>query len=152
MVDQTTLNRRYARPTHIRANLAGLAHDALTLAELQVRLLTVDLRDARRGAGTALALLLAGAILALGCVPLLLIGGARLLVDLADWPASAAYAAVGALAAAVALVLLRLGWRHTTAALATVQRSREELMETLRWLKDSLRPSSDSQIDTPGPF
>jgi hypothetical protein len=52
----------------------------------------------------------------------------------------------------VALVLLRLGWRHTTAALATVQRSREELMETLRWLKDSLRPSSDSQIDTPGPF
>lgn len=142
MVDQTTLNRRYPQ-THIRANLAGLAHDALTLAELQVQLLSVDLRDARRGAATALALVLGGGVLALGCVPVLLLGGAQLLVEQARWPESAAYAAVGALAAVAALLVLRLGWRRTTRALATVQRSREELLETVRWLKESLRPADE---------
>lgn len=142
MVDQTTMNRRFPQ-THIRANLAGLAHDALTLAELQVRLLSVDLREARRGAATALALLVAGGVLALGCVPLLLLGGARLLVELARWPESGAYAAIGVLAAVLALLILRLGWRRTTRALATVQRSREELLETVRWLKESLRPSDE---------
>jgi hypothetical protein len=143
MVDQTTMNRRFPRQTHIRANLAGLAHDALTLAELQVQLLSVDLRDARRGAATALALVLAGGVLALGCVPLLLLGGAQLLVERAHWPESGAYAAVGVLAAAAAVLVLRMGWRRTTRALATVQRSREELLETVRWLKESLKPADE---------
>jgi hypothetical protein len=143
MVDQTTMNRRFPRQTHIRANLAGLAHDALTLAELQVQLLSVDLRDARRGAATALALVLAGGVLALGCVPVLLLGGAHLLVEQAHWPESGAYAASGALGAVAALLVLRLGWRRTTQALATVQRSREELLETVRWLKESLKPADE---------
>lgn len=144
MADQATINRGSDRPTHIRANLAGLAHDALTLAELQVQLLTVDLRDARRGAGTALSQVLVGAVLALGCVPVLFLAAAHLLIETAGWPASGAYAAVATLAAVVAIILLRLGWRRTSQALATVQRSRTELVETLRWLKESLRPSVES--------
>jgi protein-S-isoprenylcysteine O-methyltransferase Ste14 len=143
MADQTTLNWR-ERPTRIRKNLAGLAHDALTLAELQVQLLSLDLRDARQGAGTALSQVLVGAVLALGAIPVLLLAAAHLLVESAEWPPSVAYATVGVLAALVALVLVRLGWRRTARSLATVQRSRTELMETLRWLKESLRPSAAS--------
>jgi protein-S-isoprenylcysteine O-methyltransferase Ste14 len=144
MADQATIDRPGDRPTRIRANLAGLAHDALTLAELQVQLLTVDLRDARRGAGTALSQVLIGAVLALGCVPVLILAAAHLLIEIAEWPASGAYAVGAILAAVAAMILLRLGWRRTSQALATVQRSRTELLETLRWLKESLRPAEQS--------
>jgi hypothetical protein len=145
MVDQTTMNWQRERPTRIRANLAGLAHDALTLAELQVQLLTVDLRDARRGAGTALVQVLIGTVLALGCVPVLLLAAAHVLIETVQWPGSAAFGVTGVGVAAVAAILLRIGWRRTTQAIATVQRSRAELVETLRWLKDSLRPSTDGE-------
>jgi hypothetical protein len=124
----------------MRENLSGLAHDALTLAELQVRLLSVDLHDARRGAGESVASLAAGAMLGLGAVPLLLFAAAQGLIEQLEWSPAGAHAAVGVVAAAVAGVLLRLGWTRLIRALATLQRSRAELCETLRWLKDSLRP------------
>jgi hypothetical protein len=66
------------------------------------------------------------------------------LIEFAAWPASGACAVVAILAAVVAIILLRLGWRRTSQALATVQRSRTELVETLRWLKESLRPAEQS--------
>lgn len=129
------------------ANLAGLAHDALSLAELQVQLLSVDLRDAKRGAGPALALLVVGAVLALGSIPVLLIAGAASLIEYADWSSPAAHGVMGAAAVALAVLLLRIGWNRTVRALGTVQRSRSEFTETLQWLKNSLREGSRSAKD-----
>ena len=140
MADQATMNRTRRRPLRIRTNLAGLAHDALTLVELQVQLLGVDLRDAGRGARAAGVLVVIGVVLALGCVPILLLAMAHVLMEAVNWPGSAAYTVLGLSAALIAAGLLWCGWRTGRQAIATVQRSRAELMETIRWLKESLRP------------
>ena len=147
---QTHLNGDAETRSGLRSSLAGLAHDALTLAELQVRLLTVDLRDARRTTGSALAGLLAGGVLALGAVPLLLLGAAHALIQFLAWPTAAAYAAVGAVAAAFAASLIWFGWKAVVHALTTVKRSRSEFTETLRWLKSSLKyGASDDRASRP---
>lgn len=145
MADQATIDRPPRRPTRIRTNLAGLAHDALTLIELQVQLLGVDLRDAGRGARTAFVQVIVGVVLALGCVPVLLLALAQLLIETANWPGSAAYAVMGLGAALLAAGLLWWGWRTTRQAVTTVQRSRTELTETIQWLKDSLRPAESDE-------
>jgi len=126
----------------LRQNLSGLAHDALTLVELQFRLLGVDLRDARRGIGFSLAGMAVGMVLVLGCIPILMLAGAQALVEFLHWPASAAYAAVGVAAAVLAILLLRWGWGGMFRSLQTVERSRAEFSETLRWLKNSLKESA----------
>ena len=149
MVDQATLNRGGGPPRRVRHHLSELAHDAITLVELQVQLLAVDVRDARRGAGAALIQIAAGACLGIGAVPLLLLAGAHLLIDLLGWPAAGAYATAGVLAVAIAGALLWTGWRQSTRALATVQRSKAEFQETLRWLKGSLHPSETDESDDP---
>lgn len=132
----------------LRENLSGLAHDALTLAELQIQLLSVDVRDARRGAGLAFAQIMIGVILALGCIPILMLAAAHALIELLDWPAPAAYAAIGVAAACVSAILLRFGWGGILRSLATVQRSRAEFGETMRWLKDSLKNGAARPAET----
>jgi hypothetical protein len=149
MVDQATLDRGGSPPRRVRHNLGELAHDAITLVELQVQLLAVDLRDARRGASAAVVQIAAGACLGIGAVPLLLLAGAQLLIDLLGWSSAGAYATAGILAVAIAGALLWAGWRQSVHAVATVQRSKTEFEETLRWLKGSLHPPAADEIDGP---
>jgi hypothetical protein len=128
-------------------HLAELVHDAVTLAELQVELLKVDLRDARQRVTLALALLGLGTVLALGCIPVLLFAAAQGLVVGLGWPAPLAYLAIGAAAAVVAGVLVWIGARRAAGAMGTVQRSKSEFAETLRWFKGSLRQTERSELD-----
>jgi hypothetical protein len=150
MVDQATLNRG-SPPRRVRRNLSELAHDVVTLVELQVQLLAVDLRDARKTAGLAIAQLAAAVCLGLGAVPLLLFAVSHVLIESARWPPAVAYAVVGIAAAGVAGLLLWTGSRQSARALGTIQRSRAEFEETLRWLKGSLRPADSSvEYEIPG--
>lgn len=146
MVDQATVNRG-SPPRRVRRNLSELAHDVVTLVELQVQLLAVDLRDARKSAGLAIGQLAAAICLGLGAVPLLLFAVAHVLIEYAQCPAAAAYAAVGVVAAVVAGLLLWTGSRQSARALGTIQRSRAEFEETLRWLKGSLHPAESVEYD-----
>jgi hypothetical protein len=148
MDHQTTVNRR--RPGRVRQQLGDLVHDALTLAELQVELLKVDLRDARKGAALALALIGIGAVLALGSIPILLFAAAQGLVVGLGWPAPWAYLAVGGVSVLAAGLLVWTGTRHASGAMGTLQRSKTEFTETLRWFKGSLRTGPavpESEID-----
>jgi len=139
MDDQTTLNGADPAVHGLRQNLSGLAHDTLTLAELQVQLLGVDLREARQGAGMAVGEMAVGFVLLLGCIPILMLAAAQALIEFLPWPASASYAVVAVVSAIVAVALLRLGWGGLFRSLKTIQRSRAELGETLRWLKTALK-------------
>ncbi|MBL8849925.1 MAG: phage holin family protein [Planctomycetaceae bacterium] len=150
MVDQTQINGR--RAGTVRQNLAGLAHDAITLAELQCQLFAVDLRQVRRVAMTACAQLAAGAVLALGCLPVLLAAGSQTLIEVWNWPAAAAHAAVGGTALAIAVGLMWLGWRKLGRSLKTMERSRSEFSETLAWLKTSLRASEVPSMQSTSEF
>ena len=121
-------------------NLSGFAHDVTSLVELQVRLLAVDLRDAKRRSGPAVGLVLGGVVLLLGCVPVLLFAAAHLLIEFAGWPASGAYAAAALTGLVLGGGLGYFGWKRLMAAAGTLARSRDELTETLQWLKRALKP------------
>jgi uncharacterized membrane protein YqjE len=121
-------------------NFSRFAHDLTTLMELQVRLLAVDVRDAKRKSGAAAALLMGGAVLMLGCIPVLLLGIAQLLIEFAQWPASGAYACVSMVGLLMGGAVGYGGWRKLMAAAGILGRSREELLETLQWIKRALRP------------
>lgn len=145
MDHQTTMNRR--TPWPVRQQLGDLVHDALTLAELQVELLKVDVRDARRGAALALALIGIGSALALGSIPLLLFAAAQALVEGLAWPAPWAYLAVGGAAVLGATCLVWMGARRASGAMGTIHRSKAEFAETLRWFKGSLYRTGRSDLD-----
>jgi hypothetical protein len=118
--------------------VADLAHDLVTLAELQGQLLATDLRDGARQAKTPAVLLVVAPVLALSALPVLLLGCARLLANGAGWSESASLLTVGAIALALAAVLGWLGWARLQKALSVVTRSREEFTENVRWLKAAL--------------
>lgn len=147
MVTQTTMNGN-SNP-HVGENLAGLAHDVANLAELQIQLLAVDLRDARSQAGPAAVFLGAGAVAALGAVPVLLMGLGYLLVEWAEWSAAAALLTVSLIAIVGGLTVLYLGWKRLMSAAGTLQRSKSELVETLHWLKESLKPNHHEEFSIP---
>lgn len=121
-------------------NFSGFAHDVTSLVELQVRLLAVDLRDAKSRSGPAIGFLLAGLVLLLGCIPVLLFAGAHVLIEFAGWPASGAYAVAALAGLVVGGGLGYAGWKKLMAAAGTLSRSKEELTETLQWLKRALKP------------
>ena len=123
-------------------NFSRFAEDLTSLTELQLRLLAVDVRDAKQRSGVAAALLVGGGILMLGCIPVLLLGIAQLLIEFAQWPASGAYACVSVAGLLIGGGVGYAGWRKLMSAAGTLSRSREELVETLQWIKRALRPGA----------
>jgi uncharacterized membrane protein YqjE len=143
MVDQETVNPASGRSAaRFGRNITGFAHDLATLAELQLRLFSVDLRDATRAAAPSAAILGIALIVGLGATPIILAAVAMALVEVAGWSYTAAFAAVAVCSVLVAAGLGYAGWRKLGTALRTLQRARDELVETVRWIKDSLKPSS----------
>lgn len=141
MADQTQVDNRANGAADFGENVSGFAHDVTSLVELQVRLLAVDLRDAKRRSGPAIGLVLGGVVLLLGCVPVLLFAAAHVLIEFAGWPASGAYAAAAVTGLVVGGALGYAGWKKLMTAAGTLARSREELTETLQWLKRALKPN-----------
>jgi uncharacterized membrane protein YqjE len=119
-------------------SLAGLGHDVLTLAELQARLLAVDLSEGRTRAVRAAALLVGGLLLAIGTVPVLLLGLGWLLIRQFQWSEAAAFLTTSGLAACAACALAAFGWKRLQTSLAVLTRSRRELRENIEWLKQAL--------------
>lgn len=147
MVRQTPLGRgtQHNGAAEFGRNFSLLAQDFATLAELQLRLFAVDLREARRSAIPALAAIVAGAVLALGCLPVLMAAAAYSLVEFAQWPASGSFGLVGGAALLIASLSAFVGWKRLSSAASTLSRSREELSETLHWLKRALHTSPSGE-------
>jgi uncharacterized membrane protein YqjE len=131
-------------------SMAQIAHDAIELAELQLRLISLDFRRAQTAAiGPALVLGL-GLALAACIVPTALIGVALLIQTYGQTSLLAAFwwtvlltivLAVGTCAAAV--VWFRRGPRF-------FESSHIEWLENLRWLKEVLDRASRSRGPLPG--
>jgi hypothetical protein len=130
---------RESPSTGVRNGIAGVFHDALTLAELQFKLLGIDAQQATRRAMTPLALLAGAGVFALSALPLLLVALAQLLRDQAEWPAAlATLTAVGA-GIVIAGLLALFGYFGLRRCLAPLQRSRDEFNRNVTWLKNTLK-------------
>jgi uncharacterized membrane protein YqjE len=129
-------------------NVTSFAHDLITLIELQLRLLSVDVRDASQTAGTASALVVVGVLAAIGTIPLLFVTLAAALIEFAHWSHTAAFALVSVLGLMSGAALAYFGWKKLLVAGTTLGRSKAEMVQTLQWVKETLRPKDDDETES----
>jgi hypothetical protein len=154
MVHQTEVNSngkaKAAEPnveSNITASFSGLAHDAIELAELQAQLLKLDVQAAGRNGGISAALLVVGACLLLGCVPVALAALAEGFIAQWAWTRAGAYGTAAAIGLAVSAVAGAAAWYRVRSALAALHRSRDELNRNIAWIKSNLRRDKSRHAD-----
>jgi hypothetical protein len=119
--------------------MADLAHDVALLAELQARLFTADLRDAKRHAAIPSAALAAAAVVALSGIPIVLMGLAWLIAELAALPVYAGFLIVAGVVLVLTAIVALIAWQRLRRSLDAFSRSREEFNSNMRWIKMVLR-------------
>jgi hypothetical protein len=127
-----------ATPVSLVGNIAEFGNDVATLAELQAKLAVYDAKECASRAPIPLIVVAAASILALGSVPVILIG-------LADWIASSTRLSAGGAQLIVGLVSLVLAGvavivalRSLIRSLESFRRSNEELTRNLSWIRTVL--------------
>ena len=150
MADQASLNLNGGKRVRVNSpltdgvfgNLAELAGDMTTLAELQAKLVVVDLKASASRAVLPAALVGAGVVFLLAALPVALIGASELLADaLGLTHRGWAYLIVAAVAAALTVVLVLIGLPRLSKSFDNLTRSREELERNLAWVKTVLANS-----------
>ena len=150
MVDQATV-KRGSPAAKLGRNVSGYAHDLMTLGELQLRLFAVDLRDGSKTAGLGLGAIVVGVLAALGAIPLVFVTIALAFVEFAGWSSTLSFGVSALLGLVVGAGAAWFGWRRVLAAGKTLGRSKAEAVETLRWIKESLRPTDPDPVPGPAP-
>jgi len=142
MVHQAKVNTNgKAKPAepNVAASFTGLAHDAIELAELQAKLLQLDVQAAARNGGMNIALSVVGVCLLLGCVPVALMAFAEVFVAQWDWSRAGAIGAAAAIGLALSAGAGAAAWYRVRTALASLERSRDELNRNIAWIKANLK-------------
>jgi hypothetical protein len=142
MVGETTMNLRNestpALPSGVAKDMGELTSDVMSLAQLQLELFTTDCRTGMKGLLTPVVLLLGAGLAAFGTVPVVLLLLAEVLVRVAGLSQLAALSTAALSGLVAALVLAIAGWSQVRGVGRVFQRSREELIRNLNWIKHSL--------------
>ena len=131
-------SNQHASPLTLVGNIADFGNDIATLAELQAKLTLLDAKEAAGKAVTPLILLGGGLALALGSLPVVLIGLADVIARAAKVPAGSAQLGVGLVALALAGIVAYLGLKGSTSSLGSFRRSSEELVRNLSSIRTVL--------------
>jgi hypothetical protein len=136
----TAVNRTTELPPRaVARNTAEFLHDLTTLAELQGKLLVVDLREGISNLVTSVVLLCAGAAIALGTIPIALAALAITLDEFTNLTPAACFGiallvgvVLAALLAVPAIYAIRKGvWMF--------DRSQTEWRRNVQWAKDAMK-------------
>jgi hypothetical protein len=125
--------------SELQASTRMLVYDIVALADLQLQLFRADGREMARHAAPKLVLAAAGVVIAASSLPLLMVGLAYALVELAEFPIWAAMltsAVIGIIIGAVAVVV---GIKRLQPLSGIWQRSTGELRENVEFLKETLK-------------
>lgn len=139
--------RSTAAPRAVVENLGEFTHDVLTLSELQVKLFAADFKDLKSGAVTPLALMGLAAVVALGAMPVGLMGVAWMLIDHQVLSAGWAFLLSAAGGLLLAAILGVTGWIWFRRQLAVLERSQTELARNVTWIKSVLKHSGRTWRD-----
>jgi hypothetical protein len=155
MVAQTQINPNNGStspPAAVARNAGELLSDALTLAELQAKLLAIDVEDDLRKLIVPLALLTAGAVMGWSCLPIVLVTIALGLMEAAEMAPWLAFLLALAMGAVLAAILVGSGVWFLRNKLTFLSRSRTEWQQNVRWFKGVVRRlgSSSSRPASPG--
>ncbi|MFG0295581.1 MAG: phage holin family protein [Maioricimonas sp. JB045] len=150
MLDQKNMNGQRGQTSPaggVKKNLAGLTHDLISLAELQAQLVAVDLRDSYSRSVVPAVLVVTALLLALGAMPVILLGIGWALVNLAGFGEGAAFLLVSLTAVGLAAATGWWGVQKLKASLGVLTRSRRELSENVWWIKQALlRQQTQSEL------
>lgn len=119
-------------------NIAEFGNDVATLAELQAKLAVLDAKDCLGRVTLPVIVLGAGAALALGSIPVVLIGLAGLIASWTGLSAGAVQLIVGLASLVAAGVVAFLAFKESLRSLESFQRSNEELVRNLSWIRTVL--------------
>jgi ABC-type Fe3+ transport system permease subunit len=135
-----TGNGRYhGRIPNVAAGVSDLTHDVIELSELQVQLLSLDVKQSVNKARTCLIMAIAGASVLLGTIPVALLALAAVLVEQLEWSVAGATATAGTVGLLIAGVVLGVAYMYVKNGLVSLDRSREEFRRNISWLKSTLR-------------
>ncbi|QEG36924.1 phage holin family protein [Bythopirellula goksoeyrii] len=137
-----------ASQPHVTKSFSKLAHDAIELAELQVKLFKLDSRDAGRDMRATMILSAIGLVLLLACLPVVLLAGAEALVEYSQWSHFEALSIVAAGSLVLCVILGAISWWKLKKGLTSWQRSNEELSRNVAWLKSTLSNNSQATSKT----
>ena len=124
---------------HIVSNLGYFGADLVTLAELQLELLTVDSGEALKHARVPAFLICLALGFVIGSCPLALLGLSWWIanVTVLTVAQSALIVAFGGLV--LAAILFFVAWKGLRLGVASLKRSREEFHNNLQWIKHILK-------------
>ena len=126
-------------PKALARDVGEFAHDVLTLAELQARLFIADVQECGQRVLVPGLVLLCGVALGLACFPIALAALALLLVQVFETSYAAGFLVAAVGGAVLSALLCVVGWFHVRERLAVLQRSQQELVRNLGWLKKVLK-------------
>jgi uncharacterized membrane protein YqjE len=112
--------------------------DITDLGELQLELLAVDGKEAVRLGFSALVTALLAAVFGLAAVTGSVFAMAWLLHEKMEWSMSVSLLAASAIAAAIAAICGILGWTLLKKATSSLDETRSEFAENLRWIKAAI--------------
>jgi hypothetical protein len=120
------------------SGVAEFSENLLSLAELQARLVALELQQNVAAAQISVPVILAGAVLAVVSLPLVLAGIAELLVSELGMKHGYALLSVAVVALAIAATAVALALGRLRRALAGFPISREEFARNLNWVRTVL--------------
>jgi type IV secretory pathway VirB3-like protein len=147
MADQTSVRSagaadlrdgHHANGVGVVGSIADFWTDMTTLVELQTKLTELDLKDSSQRALVPLGMVVAGLAVALGCVPVALLGIAAILASGLGMSPGLAMLLTAAVAIILAGLLLFVSARLLVRSLEPFRRSREELVRNLAWVRSVL--------------
>lgn len=142
-------SRKNGSGESVLGGIAEFGSDVMTLAELQAKLATLDMKESVTRAAIPLVLGTAGLGLALGSVPVILAGAALLLAPALEISIGLALVLTAATAIFLALVLggvALAGLRHS---FDSFRRTREELNRNISWIRTVLVQSGRGGLRRP---
>jgi MFS superfamily sulfate permease-like transporter len=138
-----------APPNGVAQGMGDLTHDIVSLAELQFELVRNDYRAGIKGLLVPVVLLLGTGIVALGTVPVALLLMAEILIQVAGLSRASAFSISAASGFMTAVVLGVVGWSQLRGIGRVFQRSREEWIRNLNWIKLALKRSPPIESQQP---
>jgi uncharacterized membrane protein YqjE len=118
--------------------IADFGNDVATLAELQLQLAQLDLQECVAQAKIPAAVIAAGLVVALGSVPVVLLGVAKLVALALNIGEGWGTLLTGIAALVLAAVASGVAAMRLTPSFTSLRRSREELARNVAWIRTVL--------------
>lgn len=125
----------------VASNVAGFGENLLNMAELQIRMSAIELRQNVDAIRIVAAVAVTGAVMALAALPIVLAGIAELLVTKQGFSRGTAFLTVGFTTFAIASLCIAIAGLWVSRKRLGFPLSAEELARNLNWVRTVLRLS-----------